>query len=134
TDAHAPDVALVLNLYPEHLDWHGSEACYFADKLALIEQAEPRRSVMNARDHRLQAFACGRDDIDWFDDPQGWHLRDEWLFRGDQPIMDARDLPMPGQHNRVNLCAALAAIDALGIDARELARHAGSFRPLPHRL
>ena len=24
--------------------------------------------------------------IDWFDDPQGWHLRDEWLFRGDEPI------------------------------------------------
>jgi len=133
-DARAPDVALVLNLYPEHLDWHGTETRYYADKLTLVEQAAPRRAVLNARDHRLQAFARGRDGIDWFDEPQGWHLRDEWLFRGDQPIMDTRGLPLPGQHNRVNLCAALAAIEALGIDARELARHAEGFRPLPHRL
>jgi UDP-N-acetylmuramoylalanine--D-glutamate ligase len=41
---------------------------------------------------------------------------------------------LPGCHNLWNLCAALAAIDALGIDARPLAAHAMDFAPLPHRL
>jgi len=33
-----------------------------------------------------------------------------------------------------NVCAALAAIEALGLDAAALAPHCRSFRPLPHRL
>jgi UDP-N-acetylmuramoylalanine--D-glutamate ligase len=41
---------------------------------------------------------------------------------------------LPGRHNLWNLCAALAAIDALGIDAQPLATHATGFVPLPHRL
>jgi UDP-N-acetylmuramoylalanine--D-glutamate ligase len=48
--------------------------------------------------------------------------------------MDTAALPLPGRHNRINLCAALAAIEALGLDAAPLAAHAASFRPLPHRL
>ena len=48
--------------------------------------------------------------------------------------MDTRALPLPGRHNRGNLCAALAAIEALGLDAAALAPHAATFRPLPHRL
>ena len=43
-------------------------------------------------------------------------------------------MPLPGRHNRGNLCAVLTAIEALGLDAAALAPHAASFRPLPHRL
>jgi UDP-N-acetylmuramoylalanine--D-glutamate ligase len=48
--------------------------------------------------------------------------------------MDTRTLPLPGRHNRLNLCAALAAIEALGLDAVALAPAVASFKPLPHRL
>ncbi|MBP6750844.1 MAG: UDP-N-acetylmuramoyl-L-alanine--D-glutamate ligase, partial [Xanthomonadaceae bacterium] len=44
------------------------------------------------------------------------------------------DVPLPGRHNRGNLCAVLAAIEALGLDAAVFAPHAATFRPLPHRL
>ena len=48
--------------------------------------------------------------------------------------MDTSQLPFPGRHNRINLCAVLTAIDALGLDASALAPHAATFLPLPHRL
>jgi UDP-N-acetylmuramoylalanine--D-glutamate ligase len=48
--------------------------------------------------------------------------------------MDTAALPLPGRHNRGNLCAVLAAIEALGLDAAALAPHAATFQPLPHRL
>jgi UDP-N-acetylmuramoylalanine--D-glutamate ligase len=48
--------------------------------------------------------------------------------------MDTAGLPLPGRHNRGNLCAVLTAIEALGLDAEALAHHAATFRPLPHRL
>jgi UDP-N-acetylmuramoyl-L-alanine---L-glutamate ligase len=133
-DACEPDVAMVLNLFPEHLDWHGSEARYVEDKLALVSAAAPRRVVLNARDPRLFELGQSLPSVTWFDHPQAWHLREQWLFRADQPVIDADILPLPGLHNRNNLCAALAAIDALGIDPLPLAPHAASFRALPHRL
>jgi UDP-N-acetylmuramoylalanine--D-glutamate ligase len=129
-----PEVAVGLNVYPEHLDWHGSEARYVADKLALFTEGKPRIAVLNALDPALAALDLPDSDVRWFNADSGWHLRDSQLFRDDENILDRRDLPLPGRHNLWNLCAALAAIDALGIDARDLAKHALTFQPLPHRL
>jgi UDP-N-acetylmuramoylalanine--D-glutamate ligase len=90
--------------------------------------------VLNARDPILSALALPGSQVRWFDGEDGWHLRGDALHRGDAFVMDTAGLPLPGRHNRINLCAALAAIEALGLDAAPLARHAASFRPLPHRL
>ena len=48
----------------------------------------------------------------------------EELSTDDTPLVAAalaRDLPLPGRHNRGNLCAVLAALEALGLDAVALA-------------
>ncbi|NCT70148.1 MAG: UDP-N-acetylmuramoyl-L-alanine--D-glutamate ligase [Xanthomonadaceae bacterium] len=129
-----PDVAVVLNLFPEHLDWHGSEARYIEDKLKLVTGAHPRIAVLNAADPRLAALRLPHSEIRWFNRADGWHLREDDLYRGDVFVMDTRPLPLPGRHNRSNLCAVLTALEATGIEARPLAAHAQSFRPLPNRL
>lgn len=129
-----PDVAVVLNLFPEHLDWHGSQARYFEDKLKLVTDARPRVAVLNADDPVLAALSLPDSEIRWFGHAAGWHLREDVLYRGDEAVMDTCALPLPGRHNRGNLCAVLTAIEALGLDARALAPHATAFQPLPHRL
>ncbi len=153
-----PEIAVVTNIFPEHLDWHGSEQRYVADKLALLTEARPRFAVLNADDATLSSLAGaphaaikhGRDasadkaiapmggsytgEVRWFGRGDGWHLRGDALYRGDQHIMDTCGLPLPGRHNRNNLCAALTALDAFGLDAAALATHATTFQPLPHRL
>ena len=129
-----PEVAVVLNLFPEHLDWHGSEARYVADKLALVTEAKPRVAVLNAADPRLVALQLPDSEVHWFNHADGWHLRGDDVYRGDGFVFDSTRTPLPGRHNRGNLCAVLATIDALGLDAAALAAHAESFRPLPNRL
>jgi UDP-N-acetylmuramoylalanine--D-glutamate ligase len=129
-----PEVAVGLNIFPEHLDWHGSHERYVADKLKLFTEAKPRIAVLNARDPVLSSLGLPGSEVRWFDREDGWHLRGDALHRGDAFVMDTAALPLPGRHNRINLCAALAAIEALGLDAVPLASHAASFRPLPHRL
>ena len=129
-----PDVAVALNVFPEHLDWHGGEARYVADKLRLVTDARPRIAVLNANDPVLSSLALDASEVRRFGDPAGWHLREDLLYRGDTRVMDTAHLPLPGRHNRGNLCAVLTAIEALGLDAAPLAPHAASFRPLPHRL
>ena len=152
-DTLSPDVAVVLNLFPEHLDWHGSEERYIADKLALVTRAKPRHVVLNAADTRLAAF--GRSSalagvgsehnaawgdlssgsrVHWFNTRDGWHVLGYTLKRGEHEILDLKALSLVGTHNYGNLCAALAAIEALGLDAMPLAAKAPRFQPLPHRL
>lgn len=129
-----PQVAVVLNLFPEHLDWHGSEARYIADKLSLVTEAAPRIAVLNAADPHLAALQLPHSEVVWFNQLQGWHMRGEWVYRGEQAVFDTAHTPLPGRHNRGNLCAVLAAIEALGLDAVALASAVQSFRPLPNRL
>jgi UDP-N-acetylmuramoylalanine--D-glutamate ligase len=129
-----PRIAVATNIHPEHLDWHGSQQRYVDDKLALLAEAKPRIAVLNAEDPTLAALALPDSDIRWYGDESGWHLRGDALHRGSEFVMDTSSLPLPGRHNRGNLCAVLAALEAFGLDAVSLAPQASSFDPLPHRL
>ncbi|TKS53479.1 UDP-N-acetylmuramoyl-L-alanine--D-glutamate ligase [Luteimonas yindakuii] len=134
TSGVRPDLAIVTNIFPEHLDWHGGQARYVEDKLALLGDARPHIAVLNAADPTLAALRLPDSDVRWYGRADGWHLRDDTVFRGDSAVLDTRDLPLPGRHNRGNLCAVLAALEACGHDAVALAAHARGFQPLPHRL
>jgi len=131
-----PEVAVVLNVFPEHLDWHGDEVRYVADKLALVQRARPHIALLNANDTVLKLLEPPDSEVRWFGVPPGWHVRDSHVCTGadSERVLDLRDLPLYGRHNGANLCAAFSAIDALGLDARIIAPHAASFTPLPHRL
>ena len=129
-----PDIAVVTNVFPEHLDWHGGEQRYVDDKLSLVTAARPRVAVLNAADPRLAALATGDADVRWFNHGDGWHMRGTWLHHAGDAVFDTARAPLPGAHNRGNLCAVMAALDAMGHDAAALAPAVASFRPLPHRL
>lgn len=129
-----PSLALVTNVISEHLDWHGDEATYVRDKLALLTEAKPHIAVLNAADANLAQLDLPGTEVHWFNHPAGWHLRGNDIYRGDEKIIDVSKMPLPGVHNRGNLCGVLLALEALGFDAPELALSALAFKPLPHRL
>jgi UDP-N-acetylmuramoylalanine--D-glutamate ligase len=125
-------VALVNNIHEEHLDWHGTRERYVADKLALAGRA--RTLVANARQDELVARTSAHGDRRLFGDARGWHVDGEAIACGDARVFDLEKSPLPGAHNALNACAALAVIEAAGEDAVAAASAIGSFRPLPHRL
>lgn len=129
-----PRVAVLLNLYPEHLDWHGDVETYYLDKLRLFAHQRRGVAVLNREDletrHRAEHF---HHPI-WFNDKTGFHVADGFLRRGGEKLLALDDIPLPGAHNHSNLCAALTALEAFGGDAASLAGHVATFRGLPHRL
>lgn len=128
-----PEVAVAVSLFREHLDWHGSETAYRADKLRLLGLPGVRVAVLNARSPELAEAATGAARRLLFGTPEGWDADGAGLsFRGAVAV-GADDLPLPGEHNALNACAALAALEALGVEPSLPAAFAG-FRPLPHRL
>jgi UDP-N-acetylmuramoylalanine--D-glutamate ligase len=131
--AQGPEVALVTNLYAEHADWHGSAQAYRAEKLRILELPGVARVVLPARQPELAA-APTRAERRLFGEPSGWDLVDGGVgFAGAQRIAPG-ELPLPGEHNALNLCAALTALEAAGVQPPELPGALAGFEGLPHRL
>jgi UDP-N-acetylmuramoylalanine--D-glutamate ligase len=111
-DAFAPEIAVLLNLEPDHLDRHGSSEAYRAAKLRIFERA------------RTAVVPRGFGPI------PGDAARIE--FAADDPL-PAEPL-IPGPHNRENAAAATAAARAAGVDDARIAEALRTFPGVAHRL
>lgn len=129
-----PSIAVVLNLFPEHLDWHGSQERYFTDKLTILEGLEKGTAVLNRADAELRERVPDSSRVRWFNDDTGMHWRDEQVFHGERVLFPLEPFPLAGSHNRSNLCAALTVLDLLGADPARAGAQLADFRGLPHRL
>ena len=118
-------------------DWHGSEDAYRADKLRLLGLPGVRTAVINCRDARLreQLPAGARAGVETvrYGVPEGWDVVAEGIALGGELRASSAELPLRGEHNALNLCGALAALEALGI-APPLPDSLSGFQPLAHRL
>jgi UDP-N-acetylmuramoylalanine--D-glutamate ligase len=133
--ATGPRVAVFTNLYREHVDWHRGEAGYRRDKLRLASLPGVELVVANAADPGLAELREGAGEgLRTFGDAGGYHVDARALRRGDEIVAAIADLPFPGRHNALNLCAALAALEAVGVPAPSLPEALAGFRMLPHRL
>lgn len=130
-----PEVVAITNVFPEHADWHGSIDAYRAEKLRILGLPGVRVAVLNARDARLMAAgrACAAEVVR-YGAPDGWDATPSGIaLRGAQALSTA-ELPLRGEHNALNLCAALAALEAFGVTLPALAQALAGFKPLAHRL
>ncbi len=126
------ELGVITSLYEEHLDWHGSRERYVADKLRLADVS--RKLLVNALQPNLLALTGNHPQRLLFGQPDGWHVADGFIRRGTLDVFPIAQLAAPGLHNALNACAALAALEVLGMDALAAAPALARFRPLPHRL
>lgn len=118
-NARGPDVAIVTNCVPNHLNWHPDFAHYAAAKQRILRLQPPGGvAVLNPAD----AEVC----------------RWTHLVRGRQiaPLADALipRLQVPGRHNRVNAACAAAAATAIGCNHAAIEKGLGRFTGLEQRL
>ena len=131
---HSPSVGVLLNLYREHTDWHGSQERYWADKLNLFGHRPGMSSVLNAADPAIRERAGSFPGPVWFRSPGGFDVAASGItFRG-RPYLERSAIPLAGDHNLDNVCAAFAALSAAGVEVGDPAAALAGFRPLAHRL
>ena len=122
-----PDIAAVTNLYPEHVDWHGSIERYYADKLHLIDRdgGFPVALGAGAKGNALVAKAT-RDHRRL--------LRD--LTSDEQLAVEsaAARSRLRGAHNLDNALLAAQIALAAGATLDGIVDGIRAFTPLPHRL
>jgi UDP-N-acetylmuramoylalanine--D-glutamate ligase len=142
-DQFRPDIAVLLNLTPDHLDRHGTLEAYGRAKARLFEnQREADAAVINADDPEATQLAPTVPQVYWFSRANrvaaGAYLRDEQVvFRRDGTetiLLPRADIPLRGEHNVENVLAAAAAASLAGAAPSAIAAGVRSFAGVEHRL
>ncbi len=142
-----PRVAVLLNITPDHLDWHGSLEAYASDKAKVFaNQSAEDFAVIDVDDAGSAQYAdkveargvrVTRVSLETLR-PSGASLVEGYLTLDapDRPIalLPADDLPTKGLHNVSNALAAAAAARAIGARVEGIRAGLRSFRPIEHRL
>ncbi|HYK10012.1 MAG TPA: UDP-N-acetylmuramoyl-L-alanine--D-glutamate ligase [Gemmatimonadales bacterium] len=136
----APDIGVLTNLAPDHLDRYASVVEYYADKALLFRNAGPKNAwVMNGDDRAV---------LDMVKSVAGTKLQfslegraDAWYDRGADALMLKNDVLLPrgeltllGAHNVGNALAGALAVQKAGVSREAIAAGLRTFRALPHRL
>jgi UDP-N-acetylmuramoylalanine--D-glutamate ligase len=142
------DVAVLLNITPDHLDRHGGMAGYVAAKARIYDrQSASQTAVIGIDDpHSQDLFAmlqaAGRQKVVPISATRphqggvyadyGWLIDD--IDRASHEVLElATATRLPGQHNWQNAAAAYAACRAVGLDTETIAAGLVSYPGLAHR-
>lgn len=142
-----PRVSVLLNITPDHIDWHGSMEAYAADKTRIFaNQTEGDVAVIDVDDPGSAPYAERVEEIGvevvrvsaaTRHMPGATVLDGELALEsrsGVVRLLPAGELQIRGGHNVSNALAAAAAAHAMGVSASDLREGLRTFAPIAHRL
>ncbi len=141
--AFRPDIAVLLNITPDHLDRHGSIEAYGAAKARMFEnQTAEDAAVINADDAMAPQYSPAGPRAFWFSRlkrvASGCYLRgDETVFRCDGTetvLLDRKMIGLRGSHNIENVLAAATAARLAGAEPAAIAEGVRTFAGVEHRI
>ncbi len=143
TDKFRPNIAVFLNLTPDHLDRHKTLEGYAAAKARIFaKQTELDAAVLNADDAPTVALAPKKPQLFWFSRKksvaQGACVRGEDIVivhhGKEEFLMKVAEIPLSGAHNLENVLAAAMAARLAEVDPVTIADAVKTFKAVEHRL
>ncbi len=116
---HSPHIAILLNIFEEHLDHFGT----------FLKYKEAKNTICKYQ-KKDDIFICHREFL-----PLNMNYP-ELLLQFPLGLLNesAENLPLKGSHNRLNMEAALLAVHAAGVNMEKAIQDLVTFNGLPHRL
>jgi UDP-N-acetylmuramoylalanine--D-glutamate ligase len=125
------DYSVILNLFPEHIDWHKTHENYYRDKLRVNNFS--RKRIVNYDNDILKQYVNG--DCVYFNNDSGFHLDGNYIYEGEKKLFDTNDLSnIRGQHVFKNINSLLTIFSIENIDLDRVFDSMRSFKTLEHRL
>ena len=134
-----PEIAVITNLMPTHIDYHGSFEAYVAAKWNIQKN-------MTAADHlvlnfnqdlakelaeKTQASVVPFSTLEKVD---GAYLENGLLYFRGEAVMAADEIGVPGSHNVENALATIAVAKIRGVDNETIKETLSAFGGVKHRL
>ncbi|MEK7224571.1 MAG: UDP-N-acetylmuramoyl-L-alanine--D-glutamate ligase, partial [Bacteroidota bacterium] len=119
----SPEVAVILDIFPDHMDSHRSFEEYLDAKMHITRRQTSRDRVFYAGDSAFSAKAASEG-----------RSKKTAVSADGFSLFAPTDLKIPGPHNFKNAVMAATVAKALGVKDKIIAATVKRFRGLPHRL
>jgi UDP-N-acetylmuramoylalanine--D-glutamate ligase len=141
-----PNIAVILNITPDHLDRHGSFENYTRAKERIFAKQDQTDCLVLNADNAPAAAAASRTSakVYWFSvehavDQGAWLENGFVVYRGGknaaiEQVMPLAGIPLRGAHNVENVLAAVVAARLAGVPAEITRRAIEKFQAVEHRL
>lgn len=144
TNLFKPKIALITNITPDHLDWHGDFQNYVESKLKIFEnQDRDDFLVLNYDDKILKNLQNEiKSKVIYFSIREklnkGIYIEDDYIIIDDghnkRELMAIDELKILGKHNLENALGCIGVALASGIDDRIIYNALKEFNGVEHRM
>ncbi|WP_078547301.1 UDP-N-acetylmuramoyl-L-alanine--D-glutamate ligase [Litchfieldia alkalitelluris] len=135
-----PKVAVLLNIFDAHLDYHGTKREYVKAKGNIYKnQTENDFSIVNADDYEVVELSKNsKAQKIYFSTSkvleEGAYVRDGFLYFNDESIIEMSEIALPGKHNLENILAAVSVAKILDVKNEAIQNVLRTFTGVKHRL
>lgn len=140
-DRFRPDIATIINLTPDHVDFMGSLEAYYKSKTEVYRNMKPEDTfILNADDTVLpeyvekypvpatvKSFSLDRTDTDNY-------VKDGTLYVDGEAVLPLSSIRLPGKHNLQNVMIAVSVAKVLGIENDIIQDVIENFTGVEHRI
>ena len=136
----SPNIAVITNFFPEHLDFFGSEEKYYNSKLNIVKYQtnndylvysssnELLNKYIKTNKYNSKIYEANYENGDIY-------IKDDYIFIGDKKVYNINDdRKLLGKHNLMNIMLSLKVADILNLDLDKCVKTINSFEPLEHRM
>lgn len=143
TKTFKPNIGAILNISPDHIDWHGSFKNYANDKMKLAKNQDKEDFLVINHDDRILSENKNKFKASIYEFSmeekveKGIYLKDDSLYLKDDKeffLLNRKDLRIVGNHNLANVACAILCLYLYGIDLDEIIKHTKTFKAIDHRL
>lgn len=128
-------ISILLNIYPDHLDWHQWFDNYQKAKFSILYGSEYnfiRHEILTTNQLESEDFADY--NVKLFG-KEGKYIYKDWVFFVDKKkVFDNKKIILQGKHNMINICSVIAVCDLMNIDMKVVEKTLETFKWLPHRM
>lgn len=135
------DYSIILNLFPEHIDWHLTHENYFRDKVGIVNFS--KKVVFNISNELLVKYVENTKCIENIDNKKfitfggenGFFVKDNCIKYRDDNIFDINSISnIKGEHIFNNICGILTVLNEENINLKNALSTLQNFKTLRHRL
>src|SRR5699024_9345459 len=139
-----PKISLILNITPDHINWHGSYKNYIsAKKKVFINQNKQDYTVLNYDDPLIKNMKKEvNSNILWFSVhnilDKGIYIKEGSIVINDGnrevEVLPCKDIKIPGKHNLENILGSISIGWLMGLSIEDMAKVLRNFEGLEHRI
>lgn len=139
-----PRISVILNMTPDHLDWHGSFEGYFnAKKKVFKNQSDDECTILNYDDSLLRGIKDEiKSNLIWFSIDnklsKGIYIEDDYIVINNgeniEKIIHIDEIKILGKHNLENVLASVSIGWLMGVDVDIMKKVLQTFSGVEHRI